>query len=67
MTMWLDFARCADWDETCPEKCWRAQLTGNTARYEPPPDAVFTYAHFAGSPGCVKPRRKEAPESDAGA
>lgn len=55
---YFDFVRCADYDpRLCPESCWRAQLT--TMDGEPAQDAVYAYAHFAGSPGCIKGGRHE--------
>lgn len=59
MRLYLDFASCADWSESCPEKCWRAQLTASREKYEPPIDAVYTYGHFAGSPGCPQKKKRE--------
>jgi len=54
MSLYLDFARCADWNETCPPECWRAKLTKATAEGKAPADAVFTFVHFEGGPGCIK-------------
>ena len=58
MNLYLDFTRCADWDENCPADCWRAKLTEYTETKGSDVNAVYTYAHFEGGPGCVKGKVK---------
>ena len=52
-----DYAHCADFRESCPMECFRAQLVRDL-RANPGVNGIWiSYMHFEGTDECVKRRR----------
>lgn len=46
-----DYAHCLDYNERCPQECFRGELVRDIKNY---PKMMATWTHFAGTKECYK-------------
>ncbi len=55
-----DYTHCLDYDkETCPKKCFRAELTEDLYQHKDQVDFMTSWAHLKGTRYCAGWRKSE--------
>ena len=54
-----DYAHCADFKDSCPDDCFRAQLVRDLERYGDTKGFPVSWIHLEGTEACEKGKRKK--------